>query len=32
MIEIASALKLLLYFALIGCVFLPWGSPERATA
>ncbi len=25
MIEIAAALKLLLYVALIGCVFLPWG-------
>jgi formate hydrogenlyase subunit 4 len=25
MIEIASALKLLLYVALIGCVFFPWG-------
>lgn len=25
MIEIAAALKLLLYAALIGCVFLPWG-------
>lgn len=25
MIEIAAALKLLLYIALIGCVFLPWG-------
>lgn len=25
MIEIAAALKLLLYVALIGCVFVPWG-------
>jgi len=25
MIEIASALKLLLYVSLIGCVFFPWG-------
>jgi formate hydrogenlyase subunit 4 len=25
MIEIAASLKLLLYVALIGCVFLPWG-------
>jgi len=25
MIEIASALKLLLYVSLIGCLFLPWG-------
>jgi formate hydrogenlyase subunit 4 len=25
MIEFAAALKLLLYVALIGCVFLPWG-------
>jgi len=25
MIEIASALKLVLYVSLIGCVFLPWG-------
>jgi len=29
MIEIASALKLLLYFALIGCVFLPWGIAQE---
>jgi len=25
MIELAAALKLLLYVALIGCIFLPWG-------
>lgn len=25
MIELAAALKLLLYMSLIGCVFLPWG-------
>ncbi|EEW25644.1 respiratory chain complex I subunit 1 family protein [Rhodobacter ferrooxidans] len=25
MIEIAAALKLLLYISLIGCIFLPWG-------
>ncbi|MFQ5438352.1 MAG: respiratory chain complex I subunit 1 family protein [Paracoccaceae bacterium] len=29
MIEIASALKLLLYVSLIGCVFLPWGIAQR---
>jgi formate hydrogenlyase subunit 4 len=29
MIEIASAMKLLLYFALIGCVFLPWGIARQ---
>jgi formate hydrogenlyase subunit 4 len=25
MIEIAAALKLLLYISLIGCIFVPWG-------
>jgi formate hydrogenlyase subunit 4 len=25
MIELAAALKLLLYVSLVGCVFLPWG-------
>ncbi|MCB2124476.1 MAG: NADH-quinone oxidoreductase subunit H, partial [Rhodobacteraceae bacterium] len=25
MIEMAASLKLLLYMALIGCVFVPWG-------
>ncbi len=25
MIELAAALKLLLYVSLIGCIFLPWG-------
>jgi len=29
MIELAAALKMLLYIALIGCIFLPWGiAPE----
>ena len=32
MIELASALKLLLYVSLIGCLFLPWGiAPDRAS-
>jgi len=31
MIELAAALKLLLYMALIGCVFVPWGiAPASA--
>ena len=31
MIELAAALKLLLYVALIGCVFVPWGiAPSTA--
>ncbi|MCR4379253.1 MAG: NADH-quinone oxidoreductase subunit H [Rhodospirillales bacterium] len=30
MIEIASALKLLLYVSLIACIFFPWGIAERA--
>jgi formate hydrogenlyase subunit 4 len=31
MIELAAALKLLLYMALIGCVFMPWGlAPASA--
>ena len=29
MIEIAAALKLLLYVSLIGCIFLPWGFAGR---
>lgn len=33
MIELAAALKLLLYISLIGCVFLPWGlAPPGAGA
>jgi formate hydrogenlyase subunit 4 len=28
MIELASALKLLLYLSLIGCIFLPWGMAD----
>jgi formate hydrogenlyase subunit 4 len=37
MIELAAALKLLLYLSLIGCIFLPWGlapagSPPAAYA
>ncbi|HET9069873.1 MAG TPA: NADH-quinone oxidoreductase subunit H, partial [Amaricoccus sp.] len=31
MIEIAAALKLLLYVALIGCVFVPWGLAAPGT-
>ena len=31
MIEIAAALKLLLYLSLIGCVFLPWGLAPGGT-
>lgn len=32
MIELAAALKLLLYVSLIGCVFLPWGlAPPGAS-
>jgi formate hydrogenlyase subunit 4 len=30
MIEIASALKLLLYVSLIACIFFPWGIAERS--
>jgi len=31
MIELAAAMKLLLYMALIGCIFLPWGiAPASA--
>jgi len=31
MIELAAALKLLLYMALIGCIFVPWGlAPASA--
>jgi formate hydrogenlyase subunit 4 len=29
MIEIAAALKLLLYISLIGCVFFPWGAADE---
>ena len=29
MIELAAALKLLLYVSLIGCVFLPWGIARQ---
>ncbi len=29
MIELAAALKLLLYVALIGCIFLPWGIARQ---
>jgi formate hydrogenlyase subunit 4 len=37
MIELAAALKLVLYVSLIGCIFLPWGlapvgSPLEAYA
>jgi len=32
MIELAASLKLLLYMALIGCIFLPWGiAPASAS-
>ncbi len=31
MIELASALKLLLYIALIGCIFVPWGMAPIAS-
>ncbi|MDP4033723.1 MAG: NADH-quinone oxidoreductase subunit H [Pseudorhodobacter sp.] len=31
MIELASALKLLLYMSLIGCIFVPWGIANSAT-
>jgi formate hydrogenlyase subunit 4 len=31
MIELAAALKLLLYMALIGCVFVPWGIAPAST-
>ena len=31
MIELASALKLLLYVSLIACVFVPWGTAGEAT-
>jgi formate hydrogenlyase subunit 4 len=31
LIELAAALKLLVYFSLIACIFLPWGiAPPRA--
>ncbi|MDP2061657.1 MAG: NADH-quinone oxidoreductase subunit H [Phaeovulum sp.] len=30
MIEIAAALKLLLYISLIGCIFVPWGIAGEA--
>lgn len=30
MIEIASALKLMLYLSLIGCVFFPWGLADAS--
>ena len=31
MIELAASLKLLLYMALIGCIFFPWGiAPANA--
>ena len=32
MIEIAAALKLLLYVSLIGCIFLPWGFARAGAA
>lgn len=33
MIELAAAMKLMLYIALVGCVFLPWGiAPAGAGA
>jgi formate hydrogenlyase subunit 4 len=32
MIEIAAALKLLLYVSLIGCIFIPWGFAKADAA